>query len=43
MPVAVQLIGRPFGEARLLGIGARIADALGWTMRPGLPPQGGIR
>ena len=39
MPVGAQLIGRPFGEARLLAIGARLADALGWSLRPGLPPR----
>ena len=39
MPVGAQLIGRPFGEARLLSIGARLAEALGWSMRPGLPPR----
>ena len=39
MPVGAQLVGRPFGEARLLSLGARLADALGWSFTPGLPAR----
>jgi aspartyl-tRNA(Asn)/glutamyl-tRNA(Gln) amidotransferase subunit A len=39
MPVGAQLVGRPFGEARLLALGAHLARALGWRMRPGLPAR----
>ncbi len=39
MPVAAQLVGRPFGEARLLSLGARLAADLGWGFRPGLPAR----
>ena len=39
MPVGAQLVGRPFGEARLLGLGATLADALVWRVTPGLPPR----
>lgn len=39
MPVGVQLVGRPFGEARLLSVGSRLADALGWSFTPGLPAR----
>jgi aspartyl-tRNA(Asn)/glutamyl-tRNA(Gln) amidotransferase subunit A len=39
MPVGAQLIGRPFGEARLLSLGARLAAELGWSFRPGLPAR----
>lgn len=35
MPVGAQLVGRPFGEARLLSIGARLAEAAGWRGPPG--------
>jgi aspartyl-tRNA(Asn)/glutamyl-tRNA(Gln) amidotransferase subunit A len=39
MPVAAQLVGRPFGEMRLLALGARLARDIGWSMRPGLPAR----
>ena len=34
MPIGVQLIGRPFGEARLLSVGARLAALTGWRGPP---------
>jgi aspartyl-tRNA(Asn)/glutamyl-tRNA(Gln) amidotransferase subunit A len=39
MPVAAQLVGRPFGEARLLALGAGLSAALGWSFTPGLPAR----
>jgi aspartyl-tRNA(Asn)/glutamyl-tRNA(Gln) amidotransferase subunit A len=39
MPVGVQLVGRPFSEARLYALGARLARDMGWRMRPGLPAR----
>lgn len=39
MPVAAQLVGRPFGEARLLSLGAGLAAAIGWAFNPGLPAR----
>jgi aspartyl-tRNA(Asn)/glutamyl-tRNA(Gln) amidotransferase subunit A len=39
MPVAAQLVGRPFGEARLLSLGAGLSAALGWSFTPGLPAR----
>ena len=35
MPVGVQLIGRPLGEARLLALAYRLAPLIGWSFSPG--------
>ncbi len=31
MPMGVQLIGRPFGEARLLSVAQALAADIGWS------------
>ncbi len=36
MPIGAQLIGRPFAEARLLAVGARLSALAGW--RPAIAP-----
>lgn len=30
MPIGAQLVGRPFAEARLLAVGARLSALTGW-------------
>jgi aspartyl-tRNA(Asn)/glutamyl-tRNA(Gln) amidotransferase subunit A len=34
MPIGVQLIGRPLGEARLLSLADRLARRIGWSFAP---------
>ncbi len=38
LPVGVQLIGRPFTERGVLGAGAAVQEAAGWTPRRPAPP-----
>ena len=40
MPAGVQLVGRPFGEARLLSIAHTLSAALGWQPLPQRRSQG---
>jgi aspartyl-tRNA(Asn)/glutamyl-tRNA(Gln) amidotransferase subunit A len=38
MPVGAQLVGRPFGEARLLAVAHALGEDLGWDTRAARPP-----
>lgn len=39
MPVGAQLVGRPFGEARLLAVAHALGEDLGWDVRPVRSPD----
>lgn len=41
LPVGAQLVGRPFGEARLLAVAHALGEDIGWDARPARSPGDG--